>query len=95
MEKQLTIEAATENGRGTAEMVKKAVAMAAGAVAWLQGYYEDVLGRRLTTAQMRMLVEAQVAFTACILPADFSLALRSVFGVWLLSALMRCRRALA
>lgn len=101
MEKQMTIQTGTAFGRGLAEVVKKMnMSMACAAEAlrcaagMLRDYYSDVLGRDVSAAQIRVLLEAQAAFLGCIMPADFSLVLRAAFGVWLLSALKRCRKAM-
>lgn len=94
MEKQITIQANAAAGRDAAEVMKKVGGAVAGAVEMLRRYYSDVLDREVSMAQMRLLIEAQAAFTACILPADFPLVVRVACGVWLLLALRRCKKAM-
>lgn len=59
----------------------------------LQKYYSNVLGEKLTLRQTLCLINAQAAFFMTVLPGECPLLLRSVFLVWLLDALLRCKRS--
>ncbi len=56
-------------------------------------YYSKILNQKLTLKQTRVLVNAQAAFICAIMPADCSLWLRMVCGIWLVSALLKCKNA--
>ena len=94
MEKQMTIPTGMATAKSVAEMTRRMSAVMTSCMEPLRKYYSDVLGKEISWTQMRALLEAQTALLACILPADYSLALRSLFGVWLVMALKKCRRLL-
>ncbi|MGN1262625.1 MAG: ATP-binding protein [Prevotella sp.] len=94
MERLMTIPTGMAVAKSAAELTKRMNGMIISCMEPLRKYYSDVLGKQISWHQMRALLEAQTAFVACILPADFSLVLRAVFGAWLLMALKKCRRLL-
>ena len=63
-------------------------------VEWLRQYYSSVLERNINMRQTWSLIEVQTAFFAGIMPANYSLWLRTACCVWFLIALKRCRRLL-
>lgn len=94
MDKQITIQAGTASAKGAAEVMRKAAATAAAVVEMLRRYYSAVLEREVMPAQMRVLIEAQAAFLASVMPADMPFAVRVACGVWLIAALRKCRKAM-
>lgn len=57
-------------------------------------YYATVLEREIDEKQARALTEAQLAFLAFILPADYSLLLRAAACLWCFTAIRKCRSLL-
>ena len=94
MKKKMVIQADVATDYGVGETLKRVAGVAYGMVEMLRRYYSHVLERDVSIAQMRTLLEAQTAFFGCIMPADFHLMLRLVFGAWLLVALRKCRRVM-
>lgn len=61
---------------------------------WLTSYYTRVLERPVSLRQTLLLVNAQLAFLATVLPAECPLLLRLLSLAWLVSALLKCRECL-
>ncbi len=59
----------------------------------LTSFYSALLEENITPRQTLLLIQAQVAFFALVFPLSFSLALRLVFLLWFVLALVHCRRA--
>ena len=76
------------------ERISKIGAWASEPVRLLGGYYSSVLERKLSVGQTWRLIEVQLAFFACIFPADLSVAVRLLAVAWLGSAATRCRKAM-
>ena len=57
----------------------------------LRRYYAYVLEREISLKQAKVMTEAQLAFFATVLPADYHFALRFVACMWLLATLKKCR----
>lgn len=76
------------------ELISKIGAWASEPVRLLGGYYSSVLERKLSVGQTWRLIEVQLAFFACIFPADLSVAVRLLAVAWLGSAATRCRKAM-
>ena len=70
--------------RGTARRMLTAVA----------AYYSKALGREVSLRQTLLLANAQAAFFMTVFPADCPLPARAACAVWLVSALLKCRRSL-
>ena len=60
----------------------------------LARYYSDVLGRHVSTRQTWLLIEAQVAFFAGVIPADIPVIVRILMVAWFASAAIKCKNAL-
>lgn len=76
------------------ELISKICAWASEPVRLLGEYYSSVLERKLSIGQTWRLIEVQLAFFACIFPADLSVAVRLLAVAWLGSAVTRCRKAM-
>lgn len=76
------------------ELISKIGAWASEPVRLLGEYYSSVLERKLSIGQTWRLIEVQLAFFACIFPADLSVAVRLLAVAWLGSAVTRCRKAM-
>lgn len=63
-------------------------------VEWLRNYFSAVLGKHISMTQFWLIINAQAAFLALILPADYALSLRLAAAGWFLDAILRCRRSL-
>ena len=61
---------------------------------WLCSYYSDVLDRKLTMRQTWLLVNAQLAFGAAFFPVEAPWVVRIGCLVWVVSALLKCKRGL-
>lgn len=96
MEKNMTIQTGVreDSGMEFTELVGRLGAWISEPVRLLGKYYSSVLERKLSMRQTWRLIEAQLAFIACMLPADISLGARLIAVSWLVSAVLRCRRAL-
>ena len=59
---------------------------------WLCSYYSDVLERKLTMRQTWLLINAQLAFGAAFFPVEAPWVVRIGCLVWVVSALLKCKR---
>ena len=62
------------------------------AIEWLCSYYSDVLERKLTMRQTWLLINAQLAFGAAFFPVEAPWVVRIGCLVWVVSALLKCKR---
>jgi len=58
----------------------------------LQKYYAHVLEKEITTRQTLLLLNAQTAFIFGVFPVECPFMLRVLFGVWLLLAVLKCKK---
>lgn len=63
-------------------------------IEWLCSYYSNVLDRKLTMRQTWLLVNAQLAFGAAFFPVESPWVVRIGCLVWVVSALLKCKRGL-
>ena len=63
-------------------------------IEWLCSYYSNVLDRKLTMRQIWLLVNAQLAFGAAFFPVEAPWVVRIGCLVWVVSALLKCKRGL-
>lgn len=63
-------------------------------IEWLCSYYSDVLERKLTMRQTWLLINAQLAFGAAFFPVEAPWVVRIGCLVWVVSALLKCKREL-
>lgn len=63
-------------------------------IEWLCSYYSDVLDRKLTMRQTWLLINAQLAFGAAFFPVESPWVVRIGCLVWVVSALLKCKRGL-
>lgn len=63
-------------------------------IEWLCSYYSDVLDRKLTMRQTWLLINAQLAFGAAFFPVESPWVVRIGCLVWVVSALLKCKREL-
>ena len=61
-------------------------------IEWLCSYYSDVLERKLTMRQTWLLINAQLAFGAAFFPVEAPWVIRIGCLVWVVSALLKCKR---
>ena len=61
-------------------------------IEWLCSYYSNVLDRKLTMRQTWLLVNAQLAFGAAFFPVEAPWVVRIGCLVWVVSALLKCKR---
>ena len=61
-------------------------------IEWLCSYYSDVLERKLTMRQTLLLINAQLAFGAAFFPVEAPWVVRIGSLVWVVSALLKCKR---
>lgn len=61
-------------------------------IEWLCFYYSDVLERKLTMRQTWLLINAQLAFGAAFFPVEAPWVVRIGCLVWVVSALLKCKR---
>ena len=61
-------------------------------IEWLCSYYSDVLDRKLTMRQTWLLINAQLAFGAAFFPVESPWVVRIGCLVWVVSALLKCKR---
>lgn len=63
-------------------------------IEWLCSYYSNVLERKLTMRQTWLLINAQLAFGAAFFPVEAPWVVRIGCLVWVVSALLKCKRGL-
>ena len=63
-------------------------------IEWLCSYYSDVLDRKLTMRQTWLLINAQLAFGAAFFPVEAPWVVRIGCLMWVVSALLKCKRGL-
>ena len=63
-------------------------------IEWLCSYYSNVLDRKLTMHQTWLLINAQLAFGAAFFPVEAPWVVRIGCLVWVVSALLKCKRGL-
>ena len=61
-------------------------------IEWLCSYYSDVLDRKLTMRRTWLLINAQLAFGAAFFPVEAPWVVRIGCLVWVVSALLKCKR---
>ena len=61
-------------------------------IEWICSYYSDVLDRKLTMRQTWLLINAQLAFGAAFFPVEAPWVVRIGCLVWVVSALLKCKR---
>lgn len=61
-------------------------------IEWLCSYYSNVLERKLTMRQTWLLINAQLAFGAAFFPVESPWVVRIGCLVWVVSALLKCKR---
>ena len=61
-------------------------------IEWLCSYYSNVLDRKLTMRQTWLLINAQLAFGAAFFPMEAPWVVRIGCLVWVVSALLKCKR---
>ena len=61
-------------------------------IEWLCYYYSDVLERKLTMRQTWLLINAQLGFGAAFFPVEAPWVVRIGCLVWVVSALLKCKR---
>ena len=61
-------------------------------IEWLCYYYSNVLERKLTMRQTWLLINAQLAFGAAFFPVEAPWVVRIGCLVWVVSALLKCKR---
>ena len=61
-------------------------------IEWLCSYYSNVLDRKLTMRQTWLLINAQLAFGAAFFPVEAPWVVRIGSLVWVVSALLKCKR---
>ena len=64
-------------------------------IEWLCSYYSNVLDRKLTMRQTWLLINAQLAFGAAFFPVEAPWVVRIGCLVWVVSALLKCKRGLS
>lgn len=79
------------NVKNVSETIKKVLFVLNMPLRWLSKYYSSVLEREVNMRQTKALTEAQLAFFALVMPADYSLLLRIAACIWFVLVLRRCR----
>ena len=89
MEKQVIL--VSEHGitKRTMEVIKKISNKLSIPAQMLHKYYSYVLQREVSKTQAKAITEAQLAFFAVILPADYPLTLRILACVWFVVAVKK------
>jgi len=92
MEKQMTLMADATAPNKIAETMRRTVEWAATPLRLMRSYYSMVLEREVSQCQANAITEAQVAFFAFVLPADYPLLLRAVACAWFLTSVCKVKR---
>ena len=91
MEKQMTLTANESMANKCAETVKRLGRYISLPQRMLRRYYSNVLGEDVSEARARAMTEAQLAFFAVTLPADYPLVLRVLACVWFVVAARKAK----
>ncbi len=96
MEKKITC---SSNAKGNDNMEMEALLVrlskwAKEPVVILRDFYAECLEEEISISQTCHLIEAQAAFLLTIIPADISLVARLLLFGWLVSATLRCKKAM-
>lgn len=92
MEKQITLSANTNIMKKASELTRRAIELATMPQRLLRSYYSYVLEHEVSRRQASAITEAQVAFFAFIMPADYPLILRAAACAWLIVSLRKVQR---
>lgn len=95
MEKQMILMANATASNKRVETTRRMAEMAATPLRLIRSYYSMVLEREVSQRQANAITEAQLAFFAFVLPADYSLLLRAAACAWLLFSVRKVRRMMA
>lgn len=96
MEKNIILAANKEENKPSelTELVKGFAEWISTPTRLLAKYYSSVLGRSVSTHQTWLLIEAQAAFFAGVIPADIPVIVRILMVAWFASAAIKCKNAL-
>ena len=89
MEKQMTLEANAFTAKGFTAQMKRISYRLAAPQRMLRRYYAYVLGEEVSKERARAMTEAQAAFFAVTLPADYPLVLRALACAWFVVAIRK------
>ena len=87
----MTLTANESTANRCADMVKRLVRYISLPQRLLRSYYSRVLGEDVSEARTRAMTEAQLAFFAVTLPADYPLAMRVLACVWFVVAVKKLK----
>ena len=91
MEKQLIMTTNVGASKRMVMMMKRLSETLVMPMNCLRRYYAIVLEREITMKQAWVMTEAQLAFFATVLPADYHIVLRIAACLWFVATLKRCR----
>lgn len=94
MEKQIILTADTNPWKKASTLIRKAAGRLNAPVQIMGRYYAHVLEREISLRQAKALTEAQLAFFATVMPADFSVMLRAAACAWFVMSIRKCRSLL-
>lgn len=93
MEKNMTLTYGINCNKSISDIMKKVINKVNTPVQLLSRYYSNILEKEVTSRQTWLLIEAQTAFFAGIMPADYPIVARLLFGAWFIIALHKCRKS--
>lgn len=93
MEKEMTLTAGTMNGKCITDIARYLMNKVNIPAGIMRRYYSHVLGKEVSMRQAWLLIEAQAAFFAGVLPANIHVAVRALIFVWFALAVRKCRRS--
>lgn len=91
MEKQMTLTANPDTCKKNLHIVRKTANMLNAPIRLMGRYYSHVLGTEINLRQARAMTEAQLAFFATVMPADFSVLLRAAACAWFILSIKKCQ----
>lgn len=92
MEKEMVLTTGMLNGKSFALVIRYIINKVNIPVGILRRYYSNVLEKDVSMRQTWMLIEAQTAFFAGILPINIHIAVRILMIVWFVATLKKCRK---
>lgn len=93
MEKEIVLTAGSINGKCMADIARYIINKVNVPARILRRYYSYVLGKDVSMRQTWMLIEAQVAFFAGVMPVNINIIVRAIMFMWFVTALKKCRRS--
>lgn len=93
MKTELTLTSRANNVKNTTDYMKRIALFATSSIDKVARHYSHLLGTDINRHQTGLLLNAQAAFIFTVFPIECSITLRLLCLIWLVSALLQCKRS--